>query len=308
MFQSPHPFRVAFAASLLLVAASAAQAQFQPVTCKNPETQEQEIEEGNGYVAQIYQAMPVLPDSDPVSQYVQQVGARLVAASPLTPGLTTQWPFHFHVVADGSINAFALPGGTMFVNLGAIQAAENESQLAGVMGHELSHVIMRHSTCKEASEKKKKVGFGLAALGAQTALGNRGGDVASDAANRGIGTLQSLTFLKMSRTDEQQADLLGVGISNRAGFDPRALPQFFEIITTKYGSGGHQFLSDHPNPGNRSEYVNAEIAKLPTSAAPVKTSTEFTRAHALAVKDDTFTAEQMKSGEWRSNSLYASHP
>ena len=131
--------RKALAALLLALGISAAAcAQFQPITCKNSFTQQEEIQAGEKVVAEVYRQMPVLPDSDPIARYIRQLGARLVAVAPLTRGLTQQWPFRFHVVASDDINAFALPGGTMFVNLGAIQAAETESQLVGVMGFDVS--------------------------------------------------------------------------------------------------------------------------------------------------------------------------
>jgi beta-barrel assembly-enhancing protease len=85
---------------------------------------------------QVYQQMPVLPDNSPETQYIQQLGQKLVATIP--PQYS--WPFEFHVVAQKEINAFALPGGPMFVNIGTITAAGNEAQLAGVMAHEMSHV------------------------------------------------------------------------------------------------------------------------------------------------------------------------
>src|SRR5580658_7121738 len=229
---------------LILSIAAPACAQFKPVTCKNSFTQQEEIQAGDKVVAEVYKQVPVLPDSDPITRYVRQLGARLVAVAPLTPGLTQQWPFRFHVVASEEINAFALPGGTMFVNLGAIQAAETESQLVGVIGHEMSHVILRHSTCNISKHHKRSIWYGLAQIGAAVALGGYGGAAASE----GIGAY---------------ANLLGVRIAHDAGFDPRGLPQFFEIIQAKYGSGSAQFLSDHPSPGNRTDYINHEIALLP---------------------------------------------
>ena len=279
-------------------------AQFQPVTCKNSFTQEQEIAEGAKVVAEVYKQMPVLPDTDPTSRYIQQLGARLVAVAPPTPGLAQQWPFRFHVVASEEINAFALPGGTMFVNLGAIQAAETESQLTGVMGHEMSHVILRHSTCNITKQKKKSIWYGLAQIGSQIALGGTGGSLAAE----GIGMGAQLDFLHMSRDDEKQADLLGVRISHDAGFDPRGLPQFFEIIASKYGSGGSQFLSDHPNPGNRTEYVNKEIALLPPLKHPVKSSPQFVAIHNEALGLHALTVEELKSGSWKLTGLYATAP
>src|SRR5215469_13329516 len=291
-------------ALLALGIAAPSFAQFEPVTCKNSFTQEQEIAEGQKVVAEVYKQMPVLPDTDPVSVYIQQLGAHLVAVAPLTPGLTQQWPFRFHVVADESINAFALPGGTMFVNLGAINAAETETQLAGVMGHEMSHVIMRHSTCNLIKEKHRSIWYSIAQIGSEVALGGTGGQLAAE----GIGMGEQLNFLHMSRDDEKQADLLGVHIAHDAGFDPRGLPQFFEIIQAKYGTGGAQFLSDHPNPGNRTEYVDQEIALLTPLENPVTTSPQFQAIHKIAATRRTFTAKEMQAGGWKAMGVYATGP
>ena len=279
-------------------------AQFQPVTCKTSFTQQEEVQAGDKVVAEIYRQTPVLPDSDPVAQYIRQLGARLVAVAPFTPGLTQQWPFRFHVVASEEINAFALPGGTMFVNLGAIQAAETESQLVGVMGHEMSHVILRHSTCNIGKQRKRSIWYSLGAIGTSIALSGVGGA----AAGQGIGAAANLDFLRMSRDDEKQADLLGVQIAHDAGYDPRGLPQFFEIIEAKYGNGSAQFLSDHPSPGNRTEYVGREIALLPPLLHPVKTSPQFEAIHQVAVQRHALSAKEMKTEDWKSTGLYARAP
>src|SRR5206468_5502421 len=122
---------------------------------------------------------PVLPDSDPVTQYVQGLGQKLVAQAP-----GYHWPYNFHVANVADINAFALPGGSIFVNLGTIQAASNEAQLAAVMAHELSHVVLQHSICNLV--KEQRVGL-LAGLG-QLASGIILGDSAIGAlAEKGIG-------------------------------------------------------------------------------------------------------------------------
>jgi hypothetical protein len=123
-----------------------------------------------------------------------------------------------------------------------------------------------------------------------------------------IGGAQGLDFLHMSRDAEKQADLLGVGILYDSDYDPRGLPQFFETIQAKYGAGGAQFLSDHPNPGNRMQYVNAEIATLPRLEHPVVTTTEFTRVHAIALKEKALAAKDVQAGAWRKSGLYASGP
>ena len=289
------------AVTSLLVSAGPAFARFAPPpACRNPFTREQEIAEGNKVAAQVYAQMPVLPDSDPLTRYIQQLGARLASHAPGDP-----WPYNFHVVASADINAFALPGGSMFVNLGAIQAAETESQLAGVMSHELSHVVLRHSTCNLGRQQRKSLMYGLGEIASGVLLGS---GAAGSLAEGAIGLGQNLDFLHMSRQDEEQADLLGTGILYDSGYDPRGLPQFFEIIQAKYGSGGAQMLSDHPNPGNRTQYVMAEIATLPPRSRNVVTSPDFSRAKSLAGSAPSFTAAQIKSGAWKTSGQYASGP
>jgi hypothetical protein len=291
-----------FVGLLLLLSASVpAWARFQiPPPCKNAFTTEQEQEEGAKYAKEIFKQMPVLPDNSPLSQYVRNLGDKLVN---VTPGY--RWPFNFHVVASDEINAFALPGGAMFVNVGAINAAETESQLAGVMAHELSHVVLRHSTCNITKQQAPKMWAGLAQIAAGVALG---GGALGNMAAQGIGAVAGLGFLKMSREDEKQADLLGTDILYDAGYDPRGLPQFFETIQAKYGAGGAEWMSDHPNPGNRMQYVAAEIATLPPRSKPTVTTAAFTRAKDLATKEKVYSGKEIEGGAWRGSGKYALLP
>lgn len=270
-----------------------------PPACNNPFTPQQEVTEGAKIAAEVYQQMPVLAENDPVSQYVAQLGAHLVSHAP---GL--KWPFTFHVVASPDINAFALPGGAVFVNLGTVQAAETEAQLAGVMAHEISHVVLRHSTCNMKKQQTTKLLAGVGSIASQIFLGNGAVGQIGQAI---IGGGSGLYGLRMSRDDEKQADLLGTDILYNSGYDPRGLPQFFEIIQAKYGSGGTQLLTDHPNPGNRTQYVNAEIATLPQRTNAMVSSAAFSRMHSYAIQERVFTAQQVKDGSWKSGS-YASGP
>ena len=297
----PRVFQTAVVAIGLTLVSVPAWARFQiPPPCKNAYTVEQEQTEGAKVAAEVFKQMPVLPDNSPVSQYVRNLGAKLVN---VTPGY--RWPFNFHVVASEEINAFALPGGAMFVNLGAINAAETESQLAGVMAHELSHVVLRHSTCNMTKQAAPKMWAGLGQLAAGVLLGN---GALGSMASQGIGAVAGLGFLKMSREDEKQADLLGTDILYDAGYDPRGLPQFFETIQAKYGAGSTEWLSDHPNPGNRMQYVGAEIASLPPRSNPKVTSAEFTRVKALSLKEKTYTGKEVEGGAWRQSGKYALLP
>src|SRR5215471_3665961 len=165
--------------------------------------------------AQVYQQMPVLPDSSPETQYIRQLGQKLVATIPSQ----NSWPFEFHVVAQKEINAFALPGGPMFVNIGTITAAANEAQLAGVMGHEMSHVYMQHS----AKQAAKAQTTGLLAGLAEAALGATVGGSVGQLGQMGIQMGAQGLMLKYSRTDEAQADAVGAVILYKAGYDPQAL-------------------------------------------------------------------------------------
>jgi predicted Zn-dependent protease len=268
-------------------------------TCKNAYTREQETELGGKVAAEIYKQQPVLKNSDPVSRYVQQLGDKLVASA-----LDSRWSFNFHVVDSDAINAFALPGGAIFVNLATVTAAENEAQLAGVMAHEISHVVLRHSTCNLTKQQRRSLFYGLGQAVAGIALGGAAGSLASS----GIGYAAGLSFLRMSREAEKEADLMGVQILYDAGYDPRGMPQFFETIQAKYGAGGAQMLSDHPNPGNRTEYVTARIATFPTRADAVRTTPEFKRIHAIAAARAPLTPAAMEKGEWKTSSAYAHAP
>ncbi len=283
--------RAAALLSLLWMSSLPGWARFQqPSPCKNSFSIDQETAEGAKAKAQVYKTMPVLPDSSPVSQYVQKLGLKLASYAP-----GRKWPFEFHVVQSSDINAFALPGGPIFVNLGTLQAANTEAQLAGVMAHEISHVVMRHATCNETKQRGQSLWWGLAQLGAGVLAPGAAGVIAQ----QGVGALAGLSFLRMSREDEKQSDLMGTDILYDAGYDPRGLPQFFETIQAKYGSGGAQILSDHPNPGNRTEYVNQEIASLPPRTDYVKMSNAFRSMKKEADAIKGYSAKEIASGVWR---------
>src|SRR5215469_4912284 len=114
-------------------------------------TKDKQEQLGLKTAAEVYKQMPVLPDSSPVTRYIQRLGNRLVKVIPPE----NSWPYQFHVVQQSDINAFALPGGPIFVNVGTINAAQNEAQLVGVLSHEMSHVYMQHTAKRETSAKEQ---------------------------------------------------------------------------------------------------------------------------------------------------------
>ncbi len=270
-----------------------AAARFTPQPCKNAFTPEQEIAEGQKVKAEVYKSMPLLPESSPITKYVQHLGSQLAAHAP-----GYKWPYEFHVINSADINAFALPGGPIFVNLATVQAAETEAQLAGVLAHEISHVVQRHATCNATKQQQQNLFWGLGQLAAGIFLPGTAGTLAQT----GIGAVAGLGYLRMSRDSEKQADLMGTDILYDENYDPRAMPQFFEIIQAKYGQGGTQLLSDHPNPGNRVGYVQDEIDTLPPKASYVKTTPQFKTIHQQALAMHPYTAEEVKSGVWKSQS------
>lgn len=286
---------VAVAILLLLTVAHQCLAQGEAPRLPDPGStlisREQQQQLGLQAATEVYKQMPVLPDNSPETQYVRQLGQKLVATIPQE----NSWPYEFHVVAQKEINAFALPGGQMFVNVGTINAAANEAQLAGVMGHEMSHVYMQHSA---KQMEKAQVAQGLAGL-ADAILGNRGGTLGS-LAQVGVQVGAGMVMLKYSRADEAQADAVGAMIMYRAGYNPQAMADFFKTLESQGGSPP-QFLSDHPNPGNREAAIQKEIQGWPPEKYET-TSSAFTsmRQHAAGIK--VYTAEEIaqgaKTGQW----------
>jgi Zn-dependent protease with chaperone function len=205
-------------------------------------------------------AQQVVQKSQPVrnqflQDYVNRVGQRL-AQQP--EARDSGFQFRFSVLNDPQVNAFALPGGPMFIYTGLLKIIDNEGELAGVMGHEMSHVILRHGT----HEASKQQFIALpAALAGQIA--GSGGTMLGRLTQLGIGLGANSVLLKFSRTAESEADALGSHIMAEAGYDPMEMAHLFQKLEATGGSSGLEFLSDHPNPGNRVQAIEAEIRHLP---------------------------------------------
>jgi hypothetical protein len=239
----------------IVLATALVNAQTRITPPDNNYTPAQDVELGLRAAAEARQQLPILRD-DLVSSYAEDVGRRLVAAIP--PELQhPEFRYTFEVVNVREINAFALPGGPMFVNRGMIEAAHNEGEVAGVMAHELSHVVLRHGTAQASKATKYEIGqMAGAVLGA--IIGGGWGQVISQGTQFGLGA----AFLRFSREFEKQADLEGSHIMARARYDPRDMANMFKTIQKQGGSGGPQWLSDHPDPGNRVEYILREADML----------------------------------------------
>lgn len=215
-------------------------------------SRQQDVQLGQEAAQQVRKQYPVYNNAY-VQDYVKRVGDRLAATGPARE---SGFPFTFTVLQKPDVNAFALPGGPMFILTGLLQAVDNEAQLAAVMAHEMSHVILRHGT-HEASKAKM---IELPALLASAALGNQS-------------LLTRLTamgangfILKFSRDAESEADALGAHLMAEAGYDPVEMARFFGKLQAIGGQGNSrlaQFLSDHPNPGNRERAIELEARTIP---------------------------------------------
>ena len=267
------------------------EARVEPSHGFNMFSAQEEVQAGQQSAAQVAKQLPVLPDSDPVAVYVRRLGEQLAAHAP-----GDKWPYTFHVVNQKEINAFALPGGPVFVNVGTIQAADNEAELAGVMAHEISHVVQRHGT--RAASKQMAAQLPLAILG-----GVMGQGALSQMAQMGLSFGVGSYFLKNSRKSESEADLLGTDIMYDSGFNPRAMADFFAKLQAEGGARGPQFFSDHPDPGNRAQAVAKEVATLPRKSNYRSDNADFRNIKQRVATLKPLTAEQIAA---RQNAAAAS--
>jgi hypothetical protein len=256
---------------------------------ENKYTPAQDVELGRQAAQEMRQQLPIL-DDDEAKSYVESVGRRLVGAIPRELQ-HSEFHYTFDVVNVREINASALPGGPMFVNRGMIETANTEGEIAGVMAHEISHVVLRHGTAQASKATKYEVGSVLGQI-AGAIIGGGWGQVVSGASQFGFGA----AFLRFSREYEKQADIEGSHIMAAAGYDPRDMANVFRTIEKQGGSGGPQWLSDHPNPGNRVEYITEEAQKLHVQN-PVRDTRAFdeVQAHLKRLPKAPTTEEAVKS-------------
>ena len=242
-------------AAAVLVSVSVTGAQTKVTAPKNKYTPQQDVQLGRDAATQVEKQLPLLRD-DNVTSYVSDIGQRLVTAIPAELR-HPEFNYTFKVVNVKEINAFALPGGPMYVNRGMIEAAKTEGEVAGVVAHELSHVALRHGTAQATKATKYEIGtIAGAVIGA--IVGGQAGNVIAQGTQFGLGT----AFLRFSRAFEKDADIEGSQIMARAGYDPREMANMFKTIEQQGGAGGPQWLSDHPNPGDRYAYINREAQSL----------------------------------------------
>lgn len=211
----------------------------------------QEIEMGRRAVPEVLTTFGEYPDED-MQRYVDQLGQRLAAVSE-RPDL----PWGFYVLDDPLVNAFAYPGGQIYVTRGILAHFGSEAELASVLGHEIGHVTARHSVVQMSQQQLAQLGLGVAAIASEDFRPYAG------LASAGLQVL----FLKFSRDDERQSDDLGLRYMTRAGYDPSEMPDVFRTLGRigEAAGGGRMpaWQSTHPDPANRVERIEAQIAQLP---------------------------------------------
>jgi predicted Zn-dependent protease len=253
-------------------------------------SEQQEIELGQQAKQEVLQSVGLVDDAG-LQAYVSQVGMRLAAASE-RPKL----PWSFQVVDDASVNAFALPGGPIFVTRGLITHVTNEAELAAVLGHEIGHVTARHSVSRMSQQQLAQVGLGI------------GGVLLPDQL-KGLGQLASvgasLLFLKYSRDDESEADRLGFRYALGQHYDVRQMENLFQMLDQVGGKEQGRlpdWLATHPAPEDRAKAAEAmlqQAAPLDFSALAVR------RPEYLSHVDGLVFGENPRDGFFRGNTFYA---
>ncbi|HSD71622.1 MAG TPA: M48 family metalloprotease [Thermoanaerobaculia bacterium] len=240
--------------------------QVNPVTGEKQHvalTPDQEVALGLQTAPQMVEQLGGLHPDPEVQATVEQLGESIVAASAARG---SRYQYDFHVLADPeTVNAFALPGGQVFVTNGLIRKLSDEAQLAGVLGHEIGHVVGRHSAEQLAKSQLTQALVGAAGVAASSD-DSSGQQAAAIAA--AVGQLVNMRF---GRKDELEADRFGVRFMSESGYDPHALSEVMRILAeSSGGSRQPEFLSTHPDPGNREGEINAEIGRLYPGGVPAQ--------------------------------------
>lgn len=231
---------------------------------KTSMSRDQEIQLGKQAAAEVERTMEVIKNPE-VETWLNQIGQTLAK----TPQANA-YPYYFKLLNEDSINAFALPGGPMYVHTGLIKAAASEGEVAGVLAHEMSHVALRHGAAQVGKQQTWGSVFGVIGAAAGIALGGQDGQcgVACQAAQMGAGLGGNSVLMKFSRGFEHDADLNGARMMASAGYNPMDMAKFFETLESKLGTAAEPkglalWMSSHPATGNRVQYVSEDIKFYP---------------------------------------------
>ena len=227
-------------------------------------SRDQETQLGKQFAGQVEREMEVVHNAE-VEKWLNQIGQNLAK----TPQANA-YPYYFKLVNDDSINAFALPGGPMYVHTGLLKAADSEGEVAGVLAHEMSHVALRHSAAQIGKQQTYGTLFQIVGLAAGTLTTDQNGQcgLVCQITQAGTSLGENSLLMKFSRGYEKDADLNGARMMSSAGYDPIQLPQFFEKLTKTQGTAAEPkglalWMASHPATGSRIQYVSDDIKFYP---------------------------------------------
>ena len=277
--------------ALVAAAMVSASAQTKIAIDPNKYSVQDDVQLGREAAVEAKKQLPMLNDGR-VDDYVENIGDSLVAAIP--PEFRhAGFEYTFDVVNQKEINAFALPGGPMFLNRGMIESAKTEGEMASVMAHEISHVALRHGTAQATKGQKFQIGA-VAGQILGAIVGGAAGSVIAQGSQFGLGAY----FMKYGREYERQADLLGSQIIARAGYNPREMASMFKTIQGEGGRSGPEWLSSHPDPGNRAAAIEKEASMLRVQGNANTGQFQNVKAR-LNGMSPAYTAEQIANGQAR---------
>ena len=240
-------------------------------------TQEQEVELGQGITASILGAVKLHPDAN-LQRYVNRVG-KWVAMHSARADL----PWSFGVIEGESINAFAMPGGSVLVSHGLVKRLGSEAELAAVLAHEVAHVVLKHQLSAIQSSLNSDAWAGIGKDLAGDAIGRRGGDVyglKSAAANAGVDAVKNGVFLRpLDRGMEYEADRLAVVLATRSGYDPYGMAAVLQMLAQEKGDGsGADLFSTHPSPSDRMSEMEKFATTVSAGPSPQLGEARFRQA------------------------------
>ena len=245
-------------------------------------TKPQQEQAGAKLIGEVYLRMPVLPDSSPLAQYVQQLGQKLQTVIPHQ----YSWPYQFHVIPQKEVNAFALPGGPVFITAGAILAADSEAELASVIAHQMAHVYLQHALKQQRKDTLPSILDDAGAM-LEGMLAGIGGAAPQASGQSGAG----MFLMKYSPADDAQADAVGAIILYKAGYHPQALADFFRNLERNRDNPS-QCISGYPDPGNRGAAIQKEIQGWPQKSW-LENSPQFLAAQEQARGIRIYTAQEI---------------
>jgi beta-barrel assembly-enhancing protease len=252
--QNKERFSAALAVLLALALVPVAEAQTQVRSGFNMFSPEQDVQIGRQAAGQIERQVPLVGGS--AQSYVDQIGQKLARQAP-----GPRFGYRFRVVNASDLNAFALPGGYIYLNRGIIEAARTEGEVAGVLAHEIAHVALRHGTQNVTKAQVAQTGAGI--LG--SILGGKVSRDAGQVINIAGGVGLNALFLKYSREAERDADILGAQILARAGYNPMDMVSFFQTLERSDRRQQTSWFHSHPAPPQRAERVRQEARMLGAS-------------------------------------------